>query len=76
MSRFSNNEFCFAKRMLEEAGVAATPGVDFDPQRGQNSLRLCYAGARDEDAESRAAHWRLAEETVISSRGGDERRTV
>ena len=31
VSRFSNDSLAFATRMLEEAGVAATPGVDFDP---------------------------------------------
>ena len=36
VSRFSTDSFAFATRMLEEAGVAATPGVDFDPLRGQN----------------------------------------
>ena len=46
-SRFSGDSFEFAKRMLEEAGVAATPGVDFDPIHGRNFLRLCYAGSRE-----------------------------
>ena len=40
VSRFSTDSFAFATRMLEEAGVAATPGVDFDPLRGRNFLRL------------------------------------
>jgi aspartate/methionine/tyrosine aminotransferase len=45
VSRFSADSFEFATRLLEEAGVAATPGVDFDPLHGRNFLRLCYAGA-------------------------------
>jgi aspartate/methionine/tyrosine aminotransferase len=52
ISRFSNDSFGFATRMLEEAGVATTPGVDFDPLRGRNFLRLCYAGAREEMREA------------------------
>jgi aspartate/methionine/tyrosine aminotransferase len=52
VSRFSTDSFAFATRMLEEAGVAATPGVDFDPLRGRNFLRLCYAGARAEMHEA------------------------
>ncbi len=52
VSRFSNDSFDFASRMLEEAGVAATPGADFDPLDGKNFLRLCYAGARDEMREA------------------------
>ena len=34
VSRFSRDSFDFAQRMLEQAGVAATPGIDFDPTRG------------------------------------------
>ena len=34
----------FASEMLEEAGVAATPGVDFDGARGRRYVRFCYAG--------------------------------
>jgi aspartate/methionine/tyrosine aminotransferase len=52
VSRFAADSFDFAKRMLEEAGVAATPGVDFDPRRGKNFLRLCYAGSRQDMGEA------------------------
>jgi aspartate/methionine/tyrosine aminotransferase len=59
VSRFSNDSFAFATRMLEEAGVAATPGVDFDPVRGRNFMRLCYAGGREEmcEAVERIGNW-------------------
>lgn len=59
VSRFSDDSFAFATRMLKEAGVAATPGVDFDPLRGRNFLRLCYAGARADmhDAVERIGSW-------------------
>jgi aspartate/methionine/tyrosine aminotransferase len=50
VSRFSADSFAFASRMLEEAGVAVTPGIDFDPLRGSAFVRLCYAGARDDMA--------------------------
>jgi aspartate/methionine/tyrosine aminotransferase len=58
-SRFSNDSFDFATRMLEQAGVAATPGVDFDPLHGKNFLRLCYAGSREEmrEAVERITAW-------------------
>jgi len=52
VSRFSNDRFEFAKRRWEEAGVAGTPGIEFDPWRGRNFLRLCYAGAREEMREA------------------------
>jgi aspartate/methionine/tyrosine aminotransferase len=58
-SRFSDDSFDFAKRMLDEAGVAATPGVDFDPIHGRNFLRLCYAGSREDmhEAVKRIGVW-------------------
>ena len=52
VSRFSSDSFAFAQRLLEQAGVAATPGIDFDPLRGNNFLRLCYAGAREDMREA------------------------
>jgi aspartate/methionine/tyrosine aminotransferase len=59
ISRFSTDSFAFATRMLEEAGVAATPGVDFDPQRGRNFLRLSYAGGAADmrEAVERIGNW-------------------
>jgi aspartate/methionine/tyrosine aminotransferase len=45
VSRFSADSFAFAGQMLQEAGVAVTPGIDFDPPRGNNFVRLCYAGS-------------------------------
>jgi aspartate/methionine/tyrosine aminotransferase len=45
ISRFSDDSLDFAKRMLNEAGVAATPGIDFDPINGKHFLRFCYAGS-------------------------------
>ncbi|HXX51787.1 MAG TPA: aminotransferase class I/II-fold pyridoxal phosphate-dependent enzyme [Xanthobacteraceae bacterium] len=59
ISRFSDDSFHFATRMLEEAGVAATPGIDFDPIRGRKFLRLCYAGSREDmrEAVARIGAW-------------------
>ena len=44
VSRFTPDSEAFAKAMLKDIGVAATPGVDFDPERGSSYLRFCYAG--------------------------------
>ena len=59
ISRFSDDSFDFATRMLEEAGVAATPGVDFDPFHGRKFLRLCYAGTPEDmhEAVERIGRW-------------------
>ena len=59
VSRFSTDSLDFAKRMLQEAGVAATPGIDFDPIRGQHFIRFCYAGSASEmrEAVARIGSW-------------------
>lgn len=59
ISRFSDDSLDFAKRMLNEAGVAATPGIDFDPVDGRHFLRFCYAGSPAEmrEAVERIGNW-------------------
>jgi aspartate/methionine/tyrosine aminotransferase len=59
ISRFSSDSLDFAKRLLNEAHVAATPGIDFDPVNGHNYLRFCYAGSADEmrEAVARIGNW-------------------
>jgi aspartate/methionine/tyrosine aminotransferase len=59
VSRFSDDSLDFAKRMLNEAGVAATPGIDFDPANGKHFLRFCYAGSAAEirEAVERIGNW-------------------
>lgn len=52
VGRFTNNALDFAARMLNEAGVAATPGVDFDPQRGARYLRFSFAGPEADMVEA------------------------
>ena len=42
VSEFSDDSFDFARRLLEEAHVAATPGVDFDPINGLIPLRSAF----------------------------------
>ena len=43
ISKFSNDSLNFCKRVLDEAGVAITPGLDFDQNRGSNTIRFSYA---------------------------------
>jgi len=59
VARFSDDSLDFAKRMLEQAGVAATPGIDFDPVDGRHFLRFCYAGSAAEmhEAVERIGNW-------------------
>ena len=48
----TNDSHAFCDRMLAETGVAATPGVDFDPGRGHRFVRFSFSGATDEIAEA------------------------
>jgi aspartate/methionine/tyrosine aminotransferase len=59
ISRFSDDSLDFAKRMLNEASVATTPGIDFDPVNGKHFLRFCYAGSAAEmhEAVERIGQW-------------------
>ena len=59
VSRHSNDSMDLAYAMLREAGVAATPGRDFDPLNGHRTMRFSYAGQTDEidEALSRMRQW-------------------
>jgi len=59
IARFADDSLDFAKRMLNEAGVAATPGIDFDPIDGKHFLRFCYAGSAADmrEAVERIGNW-------------------
>ena len=48
----TNDSEAFCKRMLKETGVAATPGVDFDSERGHRFIRFSFAGSTEEMAEA------------------------
>ncbi|WP_171228122.1 pyridoxal phosphate-dependent aminotransferase [Ruegeria sp. HKCCA4008] len=43
VSDLTDDSRAFAAEILEKAGVAVTPGLDFDPQRGHTTLRFSYA---------------------------------
>jgi aspartate/methionine/tyrosine aminotransferase len=59
VARFTNDAVAFCKRMLDEAGVAATPGLDFDPVEGAHHLRLSFACSENDcrEAMRRLATW-------------------
>ncbi len=52
ISSLTDDSESFCKRMLRETGVAATPGIDFDPQRGHRFVRFSFAGAHADMAEA------------------------
>jgi aspartate/methionine/tyrosine aminotransferase len=41
-SRFTDDSFAFSQRLLEEAGVAITPGLDFGEYRAAQHVRFAY----------------------------------
>jgi aspartate/methionine/tyrosine aminotransferase len=45
--------------MLKDIGIAVTPGIDFDPERGRSYVRFCYAGPerRMREAARRINFW-------------------
>lgn len=51
VSDLTDDSLAFASEILECAGVAVTPGVDFDPQRGRRFLRFSYARSTPDIAE-------------------------
>jgi aspartate/methionine/tyrosine aminotransferase len=59
VSAFTSDSFEFARQMLDQALVAATPGVDFDPVHGRAFIRFSYARSGDEmrEAVARIARW-------------------
>jgi aspartate/methionine/tyrosine aminotransferase len=59
VGRFTNESMAFCKAMLDEAGVAATPGIDFDRVNGGRFVRFSYAGteATMHEALERIGRW-------------------
>ncbi|MEE2859478.1 MAG: pyridoxal phosphate-dependent aminotransferase [Paracoccus sp. (in: a-proteobacteria)] len=51
VSHMTDDSVRFAAEILEKAGVAVTPGLDFDPHRGRGTLRFSYARATADIAE-------------------------
>jgi len=54
VSAHTNDSRAFAAEILNQAGVAVTPGLDFDPMRGATTLRFSYARSTDDIREGLA----------------------
>ena len=48
VSDITNDSLNFAQDILAKAGVAVTPGLDFDKARGGQSLRFSYARSTED----------------------------
>ncbi|WP_457648816.1 pyridoxal phosphate-dependent aminotransferase [Profundibacter sp.] len=54
VSGMTDDSRAFADEILQKAGVAVTPGLDFDPERGAGTLRFSYARATGDILEGLA----------------------
>lgn len=52
VSDFTSDSHAFTRQMLAETDIAATPGIDFDAERGARYVRFCYAGTSADVAEA------------------------
>jgi aspartate/methionine/tyrosine aminotransferase len=52
VSHMTDDAASLASRLLQEAGVAVTPGIDFDAERGNRFLRFSYAGSTADMTEA------------------------
>ena len=59
ITHLTNDSEAFCRRMLDETGVATTPGTDFDQDRGKAFLRVSFAGSTDDivTAMQRLKRW-------------------
>ena len=59
IEELASDSMAFVDDMLEQAGVAATPGLDFDERRGHQFVRFSFAGTGDDirEAVDRLANW-------------------
>ncbi|HEY3431971.1 MAG TPA: pyridoxal phosphate-dependent aminotransferase [Rhodocyclaceae bacterium] len=47
VSSLTNNSFSFAMELLEQAGVAATPGLDFGNNQPEHHIRFAYTVSKE-----------------------------
>src|SRR5262249_37651823 len=59
ISGLTSDSEAFCRRLLAEAGVAVTPGLDFDPINGGGWVRISFAGSTEDIAEAarRLTQW-------------------
>ena len=62
VSDLTDDALALSREILDRAGVAVTPGLDFDPQRGHRTLRFSYARSTADIVEglARLADWRAS----------------
>ena len=60
VSHMTNDSEAFCRTVLAKTGVAITPGIDFDPDRGNRFVRFSFAGPTETMAAAAQAlhNWR------------------
>ncbi len=60
IAHISDDAQALCRTMLDETGVVATPGLDFDPELGHRFIRFSFAGSTEDMAEAarRLIAWR------------------
>ena len=69
VSEFTTDSRAFAAEILEEVGVAVTPGLDFDKARGGSTLRFSYARSSEDIAEGLRRLLRFMEARGFARKG-------
>jgi aspartate/methionine/tyrosine aminotransferase len=59
IGHLTDDSYAWCLRLLDETGVATAPGIDFDTRRGDEFVRLSFAGSTDEIIEGldRLGRW-------------------
>ncbi|MGV6874877.1 pyridoxal phosphate-dependent aminotransferase [Pseudochelatococcus sp. B33] len=52
VSHLTDDSLALSREILSRAGVAVTPGLDFDPEKGGTYIRLSFAGSLDDCREA------------------------
>ena len=68
VSEMTGDSRAFATEILDQAGVALTPGLDFDKRRGHRTLRFSYARSTPDIVEGLR---RLSDFMARRGQGGD-----
>jgi len=59
IGHLTEDSYAWCLRLLDETGVATAPGIDFDTRRGNEFVRLSFAGSAQEitDGLDRLGAW-------------------
>lgn len=65
VAEHTDDSLTWCRRLLDDTGVAITPGIDFDPVHGGKFVRLSFAGSEAElsEAVERMGAWLRAQRT-------------